>query len=58
LLALGPHYCDFGRVMPVARALREQVDWSALRARTGRNPYGEAFYCSPTASAPRDGTLR
>jgi hypothetical protein len=43
LLSLGPHYCDFGQILPAARALREQVDWAALRARTGHHPYAEAF---------------
>jgi hypothetical protein len=43
LLSLGAQYCDFGWVLPAARALREQVDWNVLRARTQRNPYAEAF---------------
>jgi len=43
LLSLGPHYCDFGQILPAARALREQVDWAALRGRTGHYPYAEAF---------------
>jgi hypothetical protein len=43
MLALGPHYCDFGWILPAARALREQVDWTALRARTAHSPYAEAF---------------
>jgi hypothetical protein len=43
LLALGPHRCDFGWVLPAARALREQIDWGALHARTAHSPYAEAF---------------
>jgi hypothetical protein len=43
LLSLGPHHCDFGWILPGARALREQVDWVALRARTQHHPYAEAF---------------
>ncbi len=43
LLALSEHACDFGTVLPAARALREQVDWSALRTRVADNPYAEAF---------------
>src|SRR5918997_1814547 len=39
LLVLEEHYCDFARVLPVARALREQVDWDRLRAEVGDNPY-------------------
>jgi hypothetical protein len=43
LLSLGPHSCDFGRILPAARALREQVDWAALHARTSHHPYAESF---------------
>jgi hypothetical protein len=43
LLALGAHHCDFGGVLPAARALREQVDWAALHDRTAHHPYAEAF---------------
>lgn len=43
LLSLGTHYCDFTWILPAARALREQVDWVALRARTEHHPYAEAF---------------
>lgn len=43
LLVLEEHYCDFARVLPVARALREQVDWSRLRTEVGDNPYARAF---------------
>jgi hypothetical protein len=43
LLSLGAHHCDFGWILPGARALREQVDWVALRARTEHHPYAEAF---------------
>jgi hypothetical protein len=41
LLALDEHYLDLGTVVPVARALREQVDWPAVRAWTKGNPYAE-----------------
>ena len=36
LMALDEHYCDFARLLPVARALREQVDWADGAARGGR----------------------
>ena len=42
LLALDEHYCDFGTVLPVARALREQVDWPAVRDWTAGSPFAEA----------------
>jgi hypothetical protein len=41
LLALDEHYCDLAKVLPVARALREQVDWSCVRRWTGGDPFAE-----------------
>jgi hypothetical protein len=43
LLALSEHACDYGKVLPAARSLREQVEWDALRSRVAGNPYAEAF---------------
>ncbi|MCW2503330.1 MAG: hypothetical protein JWO79_1614 [Actinomycetia bacterium] len=43
LLALNEHYCDFATMLPMARALREQIDWPSVRADTARSPYAEAF---------------
>jgi hypothetical protein len=43
VLALTEHYCDFGRLFPHARALREQVDWPALRRAVERSPFARAF---------------
>lgn len=43
LLALEEHRCDLAGLLPIARALREQIDWPAVRARTARSPYAEAF---------------
>ena len=37
------HACDFGRQLPVARAVREQVDWDEVRAVTADNPFAAAF---------------
>ncbi len=42
LLALSEHSCDYGKVLPSARALREQVDWDRLRSQVADNPYAEA----------------
>ena len=42
LVALTEHSCDFGKVLPSARALREQVDWSSVRTTVKGNPYAEA----------------
>jgi hypothetical protein len=43
LLTYRDHYCDFTTSLPMVRALREQVDWPAVRERTARSPYAEAF---------------
>src|SRR3954452_14282719 len=43
LRAIDEHYCDFGQLLPVARALREQVDWGDVRRRTQDAPFAEAF---------------
>ncbi|WP_175009849.1 MULTISPECIES: nucleotidyltransferase family protein [unclassified Cellulosimicrobium] len=43
LRVLGEHYCDFSRLLPVARAMREQIDWSEVRERVDDNPYARAF---------------
>jgi len=43
LKAMDEHSCDFARLLPVARALREQVDWPRVRAGTAGNPYAEAL---------------
>ncbi|MFB9954833.1 nucleotidyltransferase family protein [Cellulomonas denverensis] len=40
---LGEHYCDFTRMLAIARALREQIDWHRVRAETAETPYGRAF---------------
>jgi hypothetical protein len=43
LMALDEHYCDFGRLLPVARALREQVDWPRVRREVGENDFAVVF---------------
>jgi hypothetical protein len=43
LLALSEHACDYGKVLPAARALREQVEWDSLHSRVADNPYAQAF---------------
>jgi hypothetical protein len=42
LLALSEQACDYGKVLPSARALREQIDWATVHERTGHNPYAAA----------------
>jgi hypothetical protein len=43
LMALDEHYCDYGRLLPVARAMREQVDWSDVRRRVAGNDFAAVF---------------
>ncbi len=42
LLSLDEHYCDLARFLPVARALREQVDWDRVRTQVSAAPFAEA----------------
>jgi hypothetical protein len=44
LCALDEHSLDYSRLIAIARALREQIDWSQLHARTSSSPYAEAFF--------------
>ena len=43
LMALDEHYCDFSRMLPVARALREQVDWAEVRREVAENDFAVVF---------------
>jgi hypothetical protein len=43
LLTFGQHYCDFAKALPLARSLREQIDWNRVREATRDSPYAEAF---------------
>ena len=43
LLALSEHFCNYSRMLPVARALREQVDWERVHADVDHHPYAAAF---------------
>jgi len=40
---LGEHACDFGRLLAIVRALREQIDWDRVRGDVEGHPYGRAF---------------
>ena len=44
LLALDEHSLDYTGLLEIARALREQIDWTALRRSTGGRPYATAFF--------------
>jgi hypothetical protein len=43
LRSLSEHYCDFGALLPVFRAVREQLDWLAVGAASEGHPFAEAF---------------
>ncbi|MFJ9577027.1 hypothetical protein ACIRQF_11695 [Streptomyces sp. NPDC101191] len=43
LSAFSEHHCDFGALLPVARGLRERVDWERVRAETKDKPMAVAF---------------
>ncbi|MFI2755084.1 hypothetical protein ACGIF2_16770 [Cellulomonas sp. P22] len=60
LRVLGEHFCDYTRLLPIARALREQVDWSRLEREVRGQPYARAFLSllhelgvSPVGPEPR-----
>ena len=44
LLALDEHELDYERHLEFSRALRERVDWQAVRERTEDSPYAKAFF--------------
>jgi Uncharacterised nucleotidyltransferase len=44
LLSLDEHGLDYSSSLQIARALREQIDWRALRSRTQGSPYAAAFF--------------
>ena len=44
LLALTEHSLDLGPPLQIARALREQVDWDDLWARTCESPFARTFF--------------
>jgi Uncharacterised nucleotidyltransferase len=44
LLALDEHSLDYTHAVQIARALREQIDWGALRRRTAASPYAKPFF--------------
>jgi hypothetical protein len=43
LLASTEHSLGFEGLLEMSRALREQVDWAAVEARTASSPYARAF---------------
>lgn len=44
IMAIDEHHIRFEGLLPIARALREQVDWAHVRAATSSSPFGRAFF--------------
>src|SRR3954464_14017748 len=44
LMALSEHALRYESLLPIARALREKVDWEDVRARTSESPFARAFF--------------
>ena len=60
LLALHEHELDYSGLVRIARAVREQIDWRYLRARTAGSPYAGAFFvlCEELGLVPADDARR
>lgn len=43
LCSLSEHHCDFAALLPVVRAVREQLDWPRIRRATSDNDFAAAF---------------
>ncbi|MCU1678865.1 MAG: hypothetical protein JWM93_3623 [Frankiales bacterium] len=43
LLSFGEKYCDFAKALPMARSLREQINWGTVEKETQESPYARAF---------------
>jgi hypothetical protein len=44
LLSVNEQEPDYGSVLEIARALREQIDWRDVRERTEESPFAQAFF--------------
>jgi hypothetical protein len=44
LMALTEHSLRYEGLLQIARALREQIDWDTVRARTAQSPFARAFF--------------
>src|SRR3954451_19002105 len=44
LMALSEHSLRYESLLRIARALREQVDWEDVQARTTESPWARAFF--------------
>lgn len=44
LMALDEHSLRYASLLPIARALRERIDWDDVRTRTQESPWARAFF--------------
>jgi hypothetical protein len=44
LMSLTEHALRYSSLLRIARALREQIDWEAVRTRTESSPFARAFF--------------
>src|SRR5215218_5996349 len=44
IMAIDEHHIRYESLLPIARALREQVDWAHVRAVTASSAFGRAFF--------------
>ena len=71
LMALTEHSLRYEGLLQIARALREQVDWDPVRARTDGSPFARSFFvlaegldilgaepAAPAAAPPRHAQVR
>lgn len=56
LLSLTEHHLDYAPALEIARALREQVEWRDVWARTQASPFARAFFALLTELEIVDGS--
>jgi hypothetical protein len=44
VMSLTEHSIDYGTLLEMARALREQIDWDDVRRRTAESPFADAYF--------------
>jgi len=44
VMSLTEHSADYGTLIEMARALREQIDWEAVRRRTSDSPFSAPYF--------------
>lgn len=43
IMPMSEHSCDYGALLPMVRAMREQVDWARVAAVAAPSPYASTF---------------